>query len=172
MRFERRAGGAEPFAFYDKVPTKFAGLSDDQLAPESGSSRPLVARQPKNVVMMPSFVNTIENATEGTMVDTWATVGSCAQIGKCASVRRCGRGGVLRAAAGQSIIEDNCFIGARSEWSSVIVELCAGHGRVHRPEHEDRPRDRRSDHGRVPTDRSSSPFPRAEADATSTVRSS
>jgi len=130
MRFERRAGSAEPFAFYDKVPTKFTGLSDDQLA-ASGVRivPPAVARRGaflgKNVVLMPSFVNIGAYVDEGTMVDTWATVGSCAQIGRNVHLSGgVGIGGVLEPLqANPTIIEDNCFIGARSEVvEGVIVE--------------------------------------------------
>ncbi len=130
MRFERHAGSAEPFAFYDKVPTKFAGRSDDQLA--AGGVRivpPAVARRgahiAKNVVLMPSYVNIGAYVDEGTMVDTWATVGSCAQIGKNVHLSGgVGIGGVLEPLqANPTIIEDNCFIGARSEVvEGVIVE--------------------------------------------------
>jgi len=128
--FERRAGSAEPFAFYDKVPTKFTGLSDDQLA-ASGVRvvPPAVARRgaflAKNVVLMPSFVNIGAYVDEGTMVDTWATVGSCAQIGRNVHLSGgVGIGGVLEPLqANPTIIEDNCFIGARSEVvEGVIVE--------------------------------------------------
>jgi len=130
MRFARHPGSAEPFAFYDKVPTKFASLSDDQLA-ASGVRvvPPAVARRgafvAKNVVLMPSFVNIGAYVDEGTMVDTWATVGSCAQIGKNVHLSGgVGIGGVLEPLqANPTIIEDNCFIGARSEVvEGVIVE--------------------------------------------------
>jgi len=130
MRFERRPGSAEPFAFYDKVPTKFAGLSDDQLgATGVRIVPPAVARRgayiAKNVVLMPSYVNVGAYVDEGTMVDTWATVGSCAQIGKNVHLSGgVGIGGVLEPLqANPTIIEDNCFIGARSEVvEGVIVE--------------------------------------------------
>jgi 2,3,4,5-tetrahydropyridine-2-carboxylate N-succinyltransferase len=130
MRFGRHAGSAEPFAFYDKVPTKFAGLSDDRLA-ASGVRvvPPAVARRgafiAKNVVLMPSYVNIGAYVDEGTMVDTWSTVGSCAQIGKNVHLSGgVGIGGVLEPLqANPTIIEDNCFIGARSEVvEGVIVE--------------------------------------------------
>ena len=130
MRFERHAASAEPFAFYDKVPSKFTGLSDEALA--AAGVRvvpPAVARRgaylAKNVVMMPSFVNIGAYVDEGTMVDTWATVGSCAQIGKNVHLSGgVGIGGVLEPLqANPTIIEDNCFIGARSEVvEGVIVE--------------------------------------------------
>ena len=134
MRFERRAGSAEPFAFYDKVPTKFTGLSDDQLA-ASGVRvvPPAVARRgaflAKNVVLMPSFVNIGAYVDEGTMVDTWATVGSCAQIGRNVHLSGgVGIGGVLEPLqASPTIIEDNCFIGARSE---IVEGVVVGEGSV------------------------------------------
>jgi 2,3,4,5-tetrahydropyridine-2,6-dicarboxylate N-succinyltransferase len=130
MRFGRHAGSAEPFAFYDKVPTKFASLSDEALAATGiRVIPPAVARRGafigKNVVLMPSFVNIGAYVDEGTMVDTWATVGSCAQIGKNVHLSGgVGIGGVLEPLqANPTIIEDNCFIGARSEVvEGVIVE--------------------------------------------------
>ena len=123
-------GSAEPFAFYDKVPTKFTGLPTRRSPPPAcASCRPpsrgaarIVAR---NVVLMPSFVNIGAYVDEGTMVDTWATVGSCAQIGKNVHLSGgVGIGGVLEPLqANPTIIEDNCFIGARSEVvEGVIVE--------------------------------------------------
>jgi 2,3,4,5-tetrahydropyridine-2-carboxylate N-succinyltransferase len=130
MRFERRAGSAEPFAFFDKVPTKFTGLSDDQLAAIGVRVvPPAVARRgafiAKDVVLMPSYVNIGAYVDEGTMVDSWSTVGSCAQIGKNVHLSGgVGIGGVLEPLqANPTIIEDNCFIGARSEVvEGVIVE--------------------------------------------------
>ncbi|MDE2148127.1 MAG: 2,3,4,5-tetrahydropyridine-2,6-dicarboxylate N-succinyltransferase, partial [Burkholderiales bacterium] len=121
---------AGDLGFYDKVPTKFAHLSEQQLA-ASGVRvvPPAVARRgsylAKNVVLMPSYVNIGAYVDEGTMVDTWATVGSCAQIGKGVHLSGgVGIGGVLEPLqAGPTIIEDNCFIGARSEIvEGVIVE--------------------------------------------------
>ena len=116
--------------FYDKVPTKFAGWSADDFA--KGGFRvvpPAVARRgsfiAKNAVLMPSYVNIGAYVDEGTMVDTWATVGSCAQIGKNVHLSGgVGIGGVLEPLqANPVIIEDNCFIGARSEVvEGVIVE--------------------------------------------------
>ncbi len=120
----------QPFLFYDKIPTKFAQWSARQFE-ESGIRvvPPAVARQgayiAKNVVMMPSFVNIGAYVDEGTMVDTWVTVGSCAQIGKYVHLSGgVGIGGVLEPLqANPTIIEDNCFIGARSEIvEGVIVE--------------------------------------------------
>ncbi len=119
-----------PFAFYDKVPTKFARF--DALAFATAGVRvvpPAVARHgayiARNVVLMPSYVNIGAYVDEGTMVDTWATVGSCAQIGKGVHLSGgVGIGGVLEPLqANPTIIEDNCFIGARSEVvEGVIVE--------------------------------------------------
>ena len=116
--------------FYDKVPTKFANYSPADFA--AGGFRvvpPAVARRGsfigKNVVLMPSYVNIGAYVDEGTMVDTWATVGSCAQIGKNVHLSGgVGIGGVLEPLqANPTIIEDNCFIGARSEVvEGVIVE--------------------------------------------------
>ncbi|MEK0419157.1 MAG: hypothetical protein RI949_3163 [Pseudomonadota bacterium] len=117
-------------AFFDKVPTKFAHLSEEQLR-ETGVRvvPPAVARRgsfiAKNAVLMPSYVNIGAYVDEGTMVDTWATVGSCAQIGKNVHLSGgVGIGGVLEPLqANPTIIEDNCFIGARSEVvEGVIVE--------------------------------------------------
>jgi 2,3,4,5-tetrahydropyridine-2-carboxylate N-succinyltransferase len=119
-----------PFRFYDKVPTKFARYDDAAFA-ASGVRvvPPAVARHgafvAKNVVLMPSYVNIGAYVDEGTMVDTWATVGSCAQIGKNVHLSGgVGIGGVLEPVqANPTIIEDNCFIGARSEVvEGVIVE--------------------------------------------------
>ncbi|MEO8407176.1 MAG: 2,3,4,5-tetrahydropyridine-2,6-dicarboxylate N-succinyltransferase [Oxalobacteraceae bacterium] len=116
--------------FYDKVPTKFANYSAADF--EKGGFRvvpPAVARRgsfiAKNVILMPSFVNIGAYVDEGTMVDAWATVGSCAQIGKNVHLSGgVGIGGVLEPMqANPTIIEDNCFIGARSEIvEGVIVE--------------------------------------------------
>ncbi len=117
-------------SYFDKVPTKFEGYTDQQF--RDGGFRvvpPAVARAgsfiAKNVVLMPSFVNIGAYVDEGTMVDTWATVGSCAQIGKHVHLSGgVGIGGVLEPLqAAPTIIEDNCFIGARSEVvEGVIVE--------------------------------------------------
>lgn len=116
--------------FYDKVDTKFAGMNENDFA-QAGYRvvPPAVARYgsylAKNVVLMPSYVNIGAYVDEGTMVDTWATVGSCAQIGKNVHLSGgVGIGGVLEPVqAGPTIIEDNCFIGARSEVvEGVIVE--------------------------------------------------
>ena len=116
--------------FYDKVPTKFAHYTAIDF--ERGGFRvvpPAVARRgcyiARNVVLMPSYVNIGAYVDEGTMVDTWATVGSCAQIGKNVHLSGgVGIGGVLEPLqANPTIIEDNCFIGARSEVvEGVVVE--------------------------------------------------
>lgn len=116
--------------FYDKVPTKFANYTAEDFA--KGGFRvvpPAVARRGsfigKNAVLMPSFVNIGAYVDEGSMVDAWATVGSCAQIGKNVHLSGgVGIGGVLEPMqANPTIIEDNCFIGARSEIvEGVIVE--------------------------------------------------
>ncbi|MDZ7892308.1 MAG: 2,3,4,5-tetrahydropyridine-2,6-dicarboxylate N-succinyltransferase [Rhodoferax sp.] len=116
--------------FYDKVPTKFAGMSAEALkATGVRVVPPAVARrgsfQGKGVILMPSYCNIGSYVDEGTMVDTWATVGSCAQIGKNVHLSGgVGIGGVLEPMqAGPTIIEDNCFVGARSEVvEGVIVE--------------------------------------------------
>ena len=116
--------------FYDKVTSKFAHYTQADFA-RSGFRvvPPAVARQGsyigKNVVMMPSFVNIGAYVDDGTLIDTWATVGSCAQIGKHVHLSGgVGIGGVLEPMqANPTIIEDNCFIGARSEIvEGVIVE--------------------------------------------------
>ena len=121
---------AGELAFFDKVPTKFSHLSPEEMR-ESGVRvvPPAVARRgsylAKNVVLMPSYVNIGAYVDEGAMVDTWATVGSCAQIGKNVHLSGgVGIGGVLEPLqANPTIIEDNCFIGARSEIvEGVIVE--------------------------------------------------
>lgn len=121
---------AGDLAFYDKVQTKFAHL--DEAALKATGVRvvpPAVARRgsylAKGVILMPSFVNIGAYVDEGTMVDTWAAVGSCAQIGKNVHLSGgVGIGGVLEPMqANPTIIEDNCFIGARSEVvEGVIVE--------------------------------------------------
>jgi 2,3,4,5-tetrahydropyridine-2-carboxylate N-succinyltransferase len=121
---------AGDLGFYDKVPTKFAGMSEEAMrATGVRVVPPAVARRGsfigKGVVLMPSYVNIGAYVDEGTMVDTWATVGSCAQIGKNVHLSGgVGIGGVLEPMqAGPTIIEDNCFVGARSEVvEGVIVE--------------------------------------------------
>jgi 2,3,4,5-tetrahydropyridine-2-carboxylate N-succinyltransferase len=121
---------AGELGFYDKVQTKFGHLDEAQMrATGVRVVPPAVARRGsyvgKNVVLMPSYVNIGAYVDEGTMVDTWATVGSCAQIGKNVHLSGgVGIGGVLEPVqANPTIIEDNCFIGARSEVvEGVIVE--------------------------------------------------
>ncbi|TDP75013.1 2,3,4,5-tetrahydropyridine-2,6-dicarboxylate N-succinyltransferase [Roseateles toxinivorans] len=121
---------AGDLGFFDKVQTKFAHLSEQEMR-ETGVRvvPPAVARRGsfigKNVVLMPSYVNIGAYVDENTMVDTWATVGSCAQIGKNVHLSGgVGIGGVLEPLqASPTIIEDNCFVGARSEVvEGVIVE--------------------------------------------------
>jgi 2,3,4,5-tetrahydropyridine-2-carboxylate N-succinyltransferase len=117
-------------AFYDKVPTKFSHLSADEMAATGVRVvPPAVARRgsfiARGAILMPSYVNIGAYVDEGTMVDTWATVGSCAQVGKNVHISGgVGLGGVLEPLqANPTIIEDNCFIGARSEVvEGVIVE--------------------------------------------------
>jgi 2,3,4,5-tetrahydropyridine-2,6-dicarboxylate N-succinyltransferase len=121
---------AGDLAFFDKVGTKFSGLSENEIrATGVRVVPPAVARRgsflARNVILMPSYVNIGAYVDEGTMVDTWACVGSCAQIGKNVHLSGgVGIGGVLEPVqAGPTIIEDNCFIGARSEVvEGVIVE--------------------------------------------------
>ena len=121
---------AGDLAFYDKVKTKFSDCTVEQM--KASGVRvvpPAVARYGsfigRNAILMPSYVNIGAYVDEGTMVDTWATVGSCAQIGKNVHLSGgVGIGGVLEPLqANPTIIEDNCFIGARSEVvEGVIVE--------------------------------------------------
>ena len=116
--------------FYDKVPLKYAGYDEQQFAADGVRVVPdaIVRRGAyvaPDVVLMPSYVNIGANIDSGTMVDTWATVGSCAQIGRNVHLSGgVGIGGVLEPVqAGPTIIEDDCFIGARSEVvEGVIVE--------------------------------------------------
>ena len=121
---------AGDLGFFDKVKTKFAHMDEAQMR-ASGVRvvPPAVARRgsylAKGVVLMPSYVNIGAYVDENTMVDTWATVGSCAQIGKNVHLSGgVGIGGVLEPLqANPTIIEDNCFVGARSEVvEGVIVE--------------------------------------------------
>jgi 2,3,4,5-tetrahydropyridine-2-carboxylate N-succinyltransferase len=120
--------------YFDKVDSKFTHFSQEDFA--AGGYRvvpPAVARHgafiAKNVVLMPSYVNIGAYVDEGTMVDTWATVGSCAQIGRNVHLSGgVGIGGVLEPLqANPTIIEDNCFIGARSE---VVEGVIVGEGSV------------------------------------------
>jgi 2,3,4,5-tetrahydropyridine-2,6-dicarboxylate N-succinyltransferase len=127
---DNRVMRAGDLGFFDKVETKFAHLDEAQMrATGVRVVPPAVARRgayvAKNVVLMPSYVNIGAYVDEGTMVDTWATVGSCAQIGKNVHLSGgVGIGGVLEPLqANPTIIEDNCFVGARSEVvEGVIVE--------------------------------------------------
>jgi 2,3,4,5-tetrahydropyridine-2-carboxylate N-succinyltransferase len=121
---------AGDLGFYDKVQTKFAHLSPEEMAATGVRVvPPAVARRgsfiAKGAILMPSYVNIGAYVDEGTMVDTWATVGSCAQIGKNVHLSGgVGIGGVLEPLqANPTIIEDNCFVGARSEVvEGVVVE--------------------------------------------------
>ena len=120
-------GGSGGATWWDKVPSKFQGWGENQWKAAGFRAVPgsIVRRSAcigKNVVLMPSFVNLGAFVDEGSMVDGWATVGSCAQIGKNVHLSGgVGIGGVLEPMqAGPTIIEDNCFIGARSE----VVEGC------------------------------------------------
>jgi 2,3,4,5-tetrahydropyridine-2-carboxylate N-succinyltransferase len=123
-------GGPGGAHWWDKVPSKFDGWDATRFREAGfravpGSIVRRGAHIAKNVVLMPSFVNLGASVGEGTMVDTWATVGSCAQIGKNVHLSGgVGIGGVLEPLqAGPVIIEDNCFIGARSEVvEGVVVE--------------------------------------------------
>jgi 2,3,4,5-tetrahydropyridine-2-carboxylate N-succinyltransferase len=118
-------GGA---TWWDKVPSKFAGMTPDDFRRAGfravpGSIVRKSAYIAPNVVLLPSFVNVGAYVDEGTMVDAWATVGSCAQIGKnCHISGGAGIGGVLEPLqAGPVIIEDNCFIGARAEVAEGVI---------------------------------------------------
>ena len=128
------SGGPDGGTWWDMVPSKFAGWTAKEHAAAGFRSVPncVVRRSAyiaKNVVLMPSFVNLGAYVDEGTMVDTWATVGSCAQIGKGVHLSGgVGIGGVLEPLqANPTIIEDNCFIGARSE---VVEGVIVGEGSV------------------------------------------
>ncbi|MFN3700887.1 MAG: 2,3,4,5-tetrahydropyridine-2,6-dicarboxylate N-succinyltransferase [Alphaproteobacteria bacterium] len=124
------SGGPDGSSWYDKVDSKFHNWDAARFQEAAFRAVPncVVRRSAfigKNVVLMPSFVNVGAYVDEGTMVDTWATVGSCAQIGKNVHLSGgVGIGGVLEPLqAGPTIIEDNCFIGARSEVvEGVVVE--------------------------------------------------
>jgi 2,3,4,5-tetrahydropyridine-2-carboxylate N-succinyltransferase len=129
------AGGpGENTNWWDKVPSKFEGWGEAEFCKGGFRAVPgaIVRRSAyiaPNVVLMPSFVNLGAYVDEGTMVDTWVTVGSCAQIGKnCHLSGGVGIGGVLEPLqANPVIIEDNCFIGARSE---VVEGVIVGEGAV------------------------------------------
>jgi 2,3,4,5-tetrahydropyridine-2-carboxylate N-succinyltransferase len=121
-------GGPGKASWWDKVPSKFEGWGDNKFRDAGFRAVPgsVVRRSAyiaPGVVLMPSFVNLGAYVDSGTMVDTWATIGSCAQIGKnCHISGGAGIGGVLEPLqAGPVIIEDNCFIGARSEVAEGVV---------------------------------------------------
>jgi len=123
-----KGGAGDNTTWWDKVPSKFEGWDADAFRTAGFRAVPnCVVRKSafigKGVVLMPSFVNLGAFVDEGTMVDTWATVGSCAQIGKNVHISGgAGIGGVLEPLqAGPVIIEDNCFIGARSEVAEGVV---------------------------------------------------
>lgn len=125
---------AQPAPFWDKIPARFEGYGEAEFRKAGVRVVPgAVARRGtyfgRDVVLMPSFVNIGAYVGEGTMVDTWATVGSCAQIGKhCHLSGGAGIGGVLEPLqASPTIIEDHCFIGARSE---VVEGVVVGHHSV------------------------------------------
>ena len=122
------AGGPSGASWWDKVPSKFDGWNDNRFKDAGFRAVPGCfvrhsAYIAPGVVLMPSFVNLGAYVDSGTMVDTWATVGSCAQIGKnCHISGGAGIGGVLEPLqAGPVIIEDNCFVGARSEVAEGVV---------------------------------------------------
>ena len=124
-RIEGAPGGA---CWWDKIDSKFAGWDEARFRAAGfravpGSVVRRTAFIAKGVVLMPSFVNLGAYVGEGTMVDTWATIGSCAQIGKnCHISGGAGIGGVLEPIqAGPVIIEDNCFIGARAEVAEGVI---------------------------------------------------
>jgi 2,3,4,5-tetrahydropyridine-2,6-dicarboxylate N-succinyltransferase len=121
-------GGPGKAVWWDKVPSKFDGWGDNSFRAAGFRAVPgCVVRRSAyiapGVVLMPSFVNLGAYVDSGTMIDTWATVGSCAQIGKnCHISGGAGIGGVLEPLqAGPVIIEDNCFVGARSEVAEGVV---------------------------------------------------
>jgi 2,3,4,5-tetrahydropyridine-2-carboxylate N-succinyltransferase len=122
------AGGPGAASWWDKVPSKFDGWGENQWRAAGFRAVPncIVRRSAyiaPGVVLMPSFVNLGAYVDSGTMVDTWATVGSCAQIGKNVHISGgAGIGGVLEPLqAGPVIIEDNCFVGARSEVAEGVI---------------------------------------------------
>ena len=128
------SGGPGGSTWWDKVDSKFLGMGAAEFGAAGFRAVPnCVVRKSafigKNVVLMPSFVNVGAYVDEGTMVDTWATVGSCAQIGKNVHLSGgVGIGGVLEPLqANPTIIEDNCFVGARSE---VVEGVIVGEGSV------------------------------------------
>ncbi len=128
------SGGPGGSVWWDKVPSKFDGMDAAAFQAAGFRAVPNCAVRKSayiapGVVLMPSFVNLGAYVDEGTMVDTWATVGSCAQVGKnCHISGGAGLGGVLEPIqAGPVIIEDNCFVGARSE---IVEGVIVGEGSV------------------------------------------
>ena len=128
------SGGPAGSAWWDKVPSKFEGWGAEEFSKAGFRAVPNCtvrrgAYIAPNAILMPSFVNIGGYVDTGTMVDTWVTVGSCAQIGKNVHLSGgVGIGGVLEPVqAGPTIIEDNCFIGARSE---VVEGVVVGEGSV------------------------------------------
>ncbi|MCC7305842.1 MAG: 2,3,4,5-tetrahydropyridine-2,6-dicarboxylate N-succinyltransferase [Alphaproteobacteria bacterium] len=128
------AGGPRGGHWYDKVESKFSDWSENDFEAAGFRAVPgaIVRRSAyvaKNVILMPSFVNVGAYVDEGTMIDTWVTVGSCAQVGKnCHISGGVGLGGVLEPLQAEPvIIEDNCFIGARSE---IVEGVIVGEGSV------------------------------------------
>jgi 2,3,4,5-tetrahydropyridine-2-carboxylate N-succinyltransferase len=124
----------QPAPFWDKVPPRFGNYGEAEFRKLGVRVVPgTIARRGahlgKDVVLMPSFINIGAHVGEGTMVDTWATVGSCAQVGKhCHISGGAGIGGVLEPLqASPTIVEDHCFIGARSE---VVEGVVVGHHSV------------------------------------------
>jgi len=122
------AGGPDGATWWDKVPSKFAGWDESRFRAAGFRAVPgAIVRHSvyiaPGVVLMPSFVNLGAHVGESTMVDTWATIGSCAQIGRhCHISGGAGIGGVLEPLqAGPVIIEDNCFVGARSEVAEGVI---------------------------------------------------
>ena len=122
------SGGPNNGAWYDKVPSKFEGWGEEEFSKAGFRAVPNCAVRrgsyiAPNAVLMPSYVNIGAYVDSGTMVDTWATVGSCAQIGKNVHLSGgVGIGGVLEPLqANPTIIEDNCFIGARSEVVEGVI---------------------------------------------------
>ncbi|MCG5030953.1 2,3,4,5-tetrahydropyridine-2,6-dicarboxylate N-succinyltransferase [Mesosutterella sp. OilRF-GAM-744-9] len=125
---EQKVFRAGPFAWCDKLSPKFGALTDEAVLASGVRMIPgCVLRHgaylAPGVVAMPSFVNVGAHVDTGTMIDTWATVGSCAQVGRnCHLSGGVGIGGVLEPVqAGPTIIEDNCFIGARSEIAEGVI---------------------------------------------------
>ncbi len=121
-------GGPEKSVWWDKVESKFAGWDEARFRAAGFRAVPgaIVRRSAfiaKGAVLLPSFVNVGARVGEGTMIDTWATVGSCAQVGShCHISGGAGLGGVLEPLqAGPTIIEDNCFIGARAEVAEGVI---------------------------------------------------